>query len=157
MKIEDFLQKTSSIDEPMCDPEFQRLLDGKLDTTAATQIWTEIADGSASVESALLWVMHVAKQIKANVINGAERDAAPAALRAIGFYGQSDPYRAARKHMDVIASFDAFDEQGQPISPRRMAANEWLKHLRQAGYLTEVSEKSALNRINEWRKELGIN
>lgn len=156
MKISEYLRELSTIDEPVGDLEFQCLLDGKLDTTTAARVWTEIADGSASVGNTLLWAVHVANQIKDSVINGSERDAAPAALKAIGFYGQVDPYRPARESMEIVAAFDFLDEQGNALPSRRLPASEWLRMLRKAGYLDGINDKSALNRINEWRKDLGI-
>lgn len=154
MRIDHYLKQRADAD--FSDPELLRLLDGKRDTTTAARLWASIADGSASVDDTLAWAQHVAQAITGNVVNGAERDAAPAALRAIGFYGRVDAYRSAREYLDIVASFDVMDEQGVPLPPARQPASAWLKLLRSAGHLVDLEDKTAINKINTWRKELGI-
>ena len=156
MKISEYLKTLSKSGESECDLEFQRLWEGRSDTTIASRIWKEIAAGSASVVDTLVWSMHVANQIKNNVIDGSERDAAPAALKAIGFYGQVDQYRSAREFMEIAGTFDFLDEQGNALPRRRLTASQWLVLLRKSGHLSGLNDKSAPNRINEWRKDLGI-
>lgn len=153
MRIDHYLQQGGA---DLDDLELHRLLDGRRDTTTAARVWASIADGSASVENALAWAQHVAREIAANVVNGAERDAAPAALKAIGFFGRPDPYRAAREYLDIVASFDVMDDHGAPVQLSRQPASAWLKLLRNAGHLLDLEDKTAINKINAWRKELGI-
>lgn len=154
MRIDHYLETTA--DGEQYDRELARLLDGKADTTTAARLWAAIADGSASVEDTLAWAQHVARKITANVINSGERDAAPAALRAIGFRGRVDAYRAAREYLDIVAAFDVMDEHGVPLPLVRQPASAWLKLLRRAGYLLDIEDKTAINKINAWRKDLGI-
>lgn len=153
MQIDQFLLTN---DTEQADAELASLLDGKPDTTAAAELWAAIADGSASVEVALAWAQHVAREIEKNVVNGADRDAAPAALRAIGFYGRVDKYRTAKDYLATVASFDVLDEAGNPLPPERLPASQWLRLVRRAGHLVGVPDKTAINQINTWRKELGI-
>lgn len=156
MRIDQYLQSVPPESVEHCDPELLRLLDGRPDTTTATRLWAAIAGGSASVDDTLAWAQHVACEIQANVVNGAERDAAPAALRAIGFYGRVDMYRAAREYLETVASFEVLGEHGAPVQLARQPASAWLKLLRSAGHLHDVADKTAINQINAWRKELGI-
>lgn len=156
MRIDHYLQTLPLDAAEHSDPELLRVLDGRPDTTTAARVWSSIADGSASVEDTLAWAQHVARDIQTNVVIGAERDAAPAALKAIGFYGRVDVYRAAREYLDTVAAFDVLDEQGVPVQFARQPASAWLKLLRSAGHLLDVAEKTAINQINNWRKELGI-
>lgn len=156
MRIDQYLQSLPPDTAEHSDPELLRVLEGKPDTTTAARVWGAIADGSASVEDTLAWAQHVASEIQANVVNGAERDAAPAALRAIGFRGRVDAYRAAREYLETVAAFDVLDEHGAPIRLARQPGSAWLKLLRSAGHLLDVSDKTAINQILTWRKELGI-
>lgn len=149
MRIDQYLQE---VPPAPYDPELQRLLDGKADTTTAATLWASIADGSAAVEDTLAWAQHVAREIATNVVKGAERDAAPAALRAIGFYGRVDAYRSAREYLVTVASFPVLDEQGAPVQLARQPASAWLKLLRNAGHLLDLEDKTAINKINTWRK-----
>lgn len=153
MRIDQFIREAASEHH---DAELQRLLDGKPDTTTAANLWASIADGSASVADTLAWAQHVAREIAANVVNGTERDAAPAALRAIGFYGRVDAYRAAREYLDLVASFPVVDERGVQVQLARQPASAWLRLLRSAGHLLDLEDKTAINKINTWRKELGV-
>lgn len=156
MRIDHYLQNLPPNIGEHSDPELQRVLDGRPDSTTAARVWVSIADGSASVEDTLTWAQHVACEIQSNVVNGAERDAAPAALRAIGFYGRVDVYRSAREYLDTVATFEVLDEHGVPVRLARQPASAWLKLLRSAGHLLDVTDKTAINQINTWRKELGI-
>ncbi|MDH4466149.1 MAG: hypothetical protein QE290_19145 [Acidovorax sp.] len=156
MRIDHYLQSLPPDTGEHSDPELLRVLDGRPDTTTAARVWAAIADGSASVEDTLAWAQHVAREIQANVIDGAERDAAPAALRAIGFYGRVDVYRSAREYLETVATFEVLDEHGVPVRLARQPASAWLKLLRSAGHLLDVTDKTAHNQINAWRKELGI-
>jgi hypothetical protein len=156
MRIDQYRELEAPDGAEHTDPELLRVLDGRPDTTTAARLWASIADGSASVDDTLAWAQHVAQAITANVVNGAERDAAPAALRAIGFYGRVDAYRSAREYLDIVASFDVMDERGAPVRLARQPASAWLKLLRSAGHLLDLEDKTAINKINTWRKELGI-
>lgn len=156
MRINHYLQSLLPDTAEHSDPLLLRVLDGRPDTTTAARVWASIDDGSASVEDTLAWAQHVAREIQANVVNGAERDAAPAALRAIGFYGRVDAYRDAREYLETVASFDVLDEHGVPVRLTRQPASAWLKLLRSAGHLLDVADKTAINQINAWRKELDI-
>jgi hypothetical protein len=142
-------------------PEFQRLLDATSgvpsDTTAAARLWERIACGEEGVVETLLWAQHVANAITKSVVNSRERDAAPAALKAIGFYGRVDPYRDAKWELFLLLSFDELDEHGNPIPRKRPAAAECLRVLKKGGYMLGIPEKTALNRISEWLRELGLN
>lgn len=153
MRLDQYIQQ---LGEGTPDQELQRVLDGKPDTTTAARMWASIADGSASVGDTLEWAQHVARQITANVVNGAERDAAPAALKAVGFYGRVDAYRAAREYLSIVASFPVLDEQGATVQLARQPASAWLKLLRSAGHLVDIDDKTAINKIGIWRNELGI-
>jgi hypothetical protein len=153
MRIDEFMRAN---DIGHDDLELEALLGGKTNTTAAARMWASIADGSASVWDALAWVQHVARKIDKNVVNGSDRDAAPAALRAIGYYGRVDKYRTARDYLVTVASFDSIDEAGNNLVPERLSALKWLRLLRSAGHLLDVNDKTAINHINAWRKELGI-
>jgi len=138
-------------------PRFERLLEGRCGTTEdAKQIWESIANGEAHVVEALLWAQCVAKRIRQVVINKTERDPAAAALKAIGFYGVPDPYRDARECMISVADFDVLDDGGNWVRPKRSTAEQWLKFLRSQGHFTSVKNKTAINKINEWRKEFSI-
>ncbi|MDM7942454.1 MAG: hypothetical protein QUV35_07480 [Hydrogenophaga sp.] len=152
MTINDYLAR---LRDPEIDPDFEALLD-RPDTTRATALWASIAAGEASVEDTLRWAQHVAVKIEQTVINKAERDAAPGALKAIGFYGRPDPYRAARDYMALVGSFPVASEDGQCRQAPRLTAEQWLEKLQAAGHLVGIPRKTAVNRINEWRQELGI-
>lgn len=156
MRIDHYLQGLPPESAEHGDLELLRVLDGRPDTTTAARVWAAIADGTASVEDTLAWAQHVAREIQANVIDGAERDAAPAALRAIGFYGRVDVYRSAREYLDTVATFEVLDEHGAPVRLARQPASAWLKLLRSAGHLLDLEDKTAINKINAWRKDLGI-
>lgn len=156
MRIDHYLQNLPPDTGEHGDPELLRVLDGRPDTTTAARVWASIADGSASVEDTLAWAQHVAREVRANVVNGAERDAAPAALRAIGFYGRVDVYRAAREYLATVSSFPVVDERGVQVQLAQQPASAWLKLLRRAGHLLDVADKTAINQILTWRKELGI-
>ena len=142
-------------------PEFQRLLDATSgvpsDTTAAARLWERIARGEEGVVETLLWAQHVAKAITKSVINSQERDAAPAALKAIGFYGRVDPYRDAKWELEIWLEFDSIDERGNPIPKKRPTAAECLRYLNMGGHMLGIPEKTALNRISEWLREFGLN
>ncbi len=134
--------------------DFQRALDG--DTTQAAQIWAQIEEGTASVAETLLWAQRVAHRVNTTVVTSTQIVAnrrAEAALKAIGFYGQIDDYYYARNFMEDWSAFKSLDEIGP--SPR-VSAKTWLQLLKKEGYLLDATEKSAINRINEWRKELNI-
>lgn len=154
MRIDKYIQQAA--DYEFDDLELQKLLDGKTDSTKAARVWSSIAEGSAPVEIALLWMQHVAREVIANVVDNDERDAAPAALRAIGFYGRLDAYRNARDYFATVASFNVIDEQSNPVVLGRQPASVWLKLLRSAGHLKDIDDKTAINKINTWRKELEI-
>ncbi len=155
MRIEQYFQQTLEA-QNVSDPEFESLLSGKIDSTTAARVWLAIADGSASVDQTLRWAQHVARQVDARVIKSKASDAAPAALQAIGFYGPIDRHRAARECLDIIASFPMYGEDHEPLPAKKMPASMWLKLMRKAGHLVDLNDKTALNRINEWRIELGI-
>ncbi len=156
MHINEYLKRAAEQWDGPHDPEFEALLDGKTDSTAAGRFWAAVADGSASVEDTLAWAQKVARRVVADVVNGSDRDVAPAALKAIGFYGRIDKYRTARDYMSLIAEFAVLDEQGNPLPVERLPATQWLRLLRRAGHMKDLEEKTAINKINAWRKELGI-
>jgi hypothetical protein len=138
-------------------PEFEAALH-KMDTTIAKQMWLDIASGEADVVETLAWVQRVAKQIRDTVIkkSASDRDAAPAALKAIGFYGRSDTHRRAKEHMQMLSSFDGLDGNGNPVRQRPLTGKQWISILRRAGFLKGEKDKTATNLVNKWRKELGI-
>ena len=145
-------------------PEFQRLLNATSgvpsDTTAAARLWERIARGEEGVVETLLWAMHVAEAITKSVINSRERDAAPAALKAIGFYGRKDTYRDAKEMLFswfVLCAIDSIDEHGNSTPPKRPTAAECLRILNMHGHMLGIPEKTALNRISEWLREFGLN
>jgi hypothetical protein len=152
MTIDDYL-RTVPVEQ---DIELARLLDGTSDSTAAARLWAQIAQGKAGVGETLLWAQEVARRVVAGVVDGPDKDAAPAALRALGFYGPVDKYRAARQCMETIAAFSVIDEQGDLTEQRRIPASKWLKILRAQRHLLDVDDKTAINHINAWRRELGI-
>ncbi len=156
-----------SKDKEPWDPEFgpdlpdfdlSDMLDGKINSTSAAKIWTKIASGEADVLDTLLWVQHVAGMITKNVMHarGTSSERERAALRAIGFYGPVDVYREAKEWMQLISDFGPIDEHGEPQPKFRITGNEWVTRLRRSGHLAGVDDKTALNRVLEWRKEFGI-
>jgi hypothetical protein len=156
MRINEYLNRADEQGDGPHDPKLEALLGGKPDSTAAGRFWAAVADGSALVDDTLAWAQQVARRVVADVVNGPDRDAAPAALKAIGFYGRIDKHRTARDYLALIAEFDVLDEQGNPLPPERLPASQWLRLLRRAGHLAGVPDKTAINQINTWRKELGI-
>ena len=131
-------------------------LDCPLDTTDAAKLWASIANGEADVVETLLWVQYIAQRINANVIEAGERDKAPAALKAIGFYGRADVYREARESMLVLSQMSPIDDQGNQVPNPRRSGSAWVRLLKGSGYLAGIDDKTAVNKANEWRKELGI-
>lgn len=156
MHINEYLKRAAEQGDGPHDPELESLLDGKLDSTAAGRFWAAVADGSASVDDTLVWAQKVARRVVADVVNGSDGDAAPAALKAIGFYGRIDKHRSARDYLELITEFDVLDEQGNPLPVERLPAPQWLRLLHDAGHMTDLETKTAINKINAWRKELGI-
>jgi len=159
MNIKGYIKQAHQRDPDIGDfgPEFERLLEGRSGTTEdAKQIWAAIADGEAHVVETLLWAQSVAKRINRDVIHKTERDAAPAALKAIGFYGVSEPYRSAKECLTSVADFDVLDDDGNWVRPKRGTAKQWLRFLRSQGHFSSTKDKTAINKINAWRKELGI-
>ncbi|MCX7143737.1 MAG: hypothetical protein NT123_22375 [Proteobacteria bacterium] len=140
-------------------PDFERLLSRRGGTTIdAMELWKEIASGDADVVQTLYWVQCVAERICKDVVgkSGRGRDAAPAALKAIGFYGPPESERRAKECMRMISDFDVLDESGNWVSQRRLTGSEWLKFLRSEGHLKKMKDKTAINKINQWREEYGI-
>ncbi|MGA9665833.1 MAG: hypothetical protein WBQ69_05210 [Gallionella sp.] len=141
------------------DRERNDLLAGKPDTTAAEKLWAEIAAGDASVSDTLMWAQHVAKQIKANVIDARGQSSTVrerGALHALGVSGRADVYRDARHYMETFASFELLDDTGRAVPIQYLTGEQWVGLLKAEGYLRDVQHKTALNRVNEWRKEFGI-
>jgi hypothetical protein len=140
-------------------PEFERLLRGRGGTTGdAMEIWREIATGDADVVQTLIWVQRVAERICKDVVGKSERgrDAAPAALKAIGFRGPPERERRAKECMRTISDFDVLDDSGNWVRQKRLTGNQWLKFLRSQGHLEKMKDKNAINKINQWRKDFGI-
>ncbi len=155
MNINSWLAKHAAGD---FDEGFCKLLDGRTDTTAAKNIWMEIASGEASVEETLAWAQYVACKIKRDLLESKSETSSVrerVALRAIGFFGVVDTYREAKRLMDIIADFSPLDKNGKSL-PNRLTAEQWLQYLKSHGLMTEVNHKTALNLINTWRKELKI-
>ncbi len=163
MNIDKYFEEEALRDPSSGDygPVFEKLIDRRnvdgrpLDTTEATKIWVSIANGKTDVGQALLWVQLIAKRIVNTVVVHSERDAGPAALKAIGFYGRSDPHRDAKRYMSDISTFD-YDDEGNSSSMRRITGKQWVGNLRKQGYLSDVKDKTAVNLVDIWRKELGI-
>jgi hypothetical protein len=153
MRIDEYFKQHHDDDS---DKDLERLVKGHKNSTIAAELWSTIADGSADVGETLIWVQHVANEINEHVVNGKDRDAAPAALKAIGFWGRIDHDHATRELMEILAAFDEIDDKGQPLPRTRWTATRWLERLRSHGHLQEISEKTARNKINNWRKDLGI-
>lgn len=153
MRIDEYLKQHHDYES---DNDLERLVKGHKNSTIAAEFWSTIADGSADVSETLIWVQQVAKEINEHVINGKDRDASPAALKAIGFWGRIDRDHATRELMKILAAFDEIDDKGHPLPRARWTATRWLECLHSHGLLQEVSEKTALNKINNWRKDLGI-
>ena len=159
MNIKDYIKQAHKRDPDIGDfgPNFERLLEGRCGTTEdAKQIWAAIADGTAHVVETLLWAQCVAERINQDVIRGTKRDKAPDALKAIGFYGVSEPYRRAKECMISVADFNVLDSNGNEVRPKRGTAEQWLKFLRSQGHFCRTKKKTAINMINTWRKDLGI-
>ena len=125
------------------DQAFQRALNG--DTTQAAEMWRAIAEGRVDAAEALIWARHVAQQVVERVVDGglhgAERPRA--ALVALGFRGQIDKYQVEKELVENILDFIP-----------EMTTSELVAHLRRQGYLDGMSEKTALNRVAEWRQDL---
>lgn len=153
MRIDKYLKNPHAYE---ANKNLERLVKGHKNSTDAAELWSAIADGSADVGETLIWVQHVAKEIGKHVINGEDRDAAPSALKAIGFWGRIDTTNATFELMKMLAAFDEIDEKGSPLPRTRWAATKWLECLRSHGHLKGISEKTARNKINIWRKDLGI-
>jgi hypothetical protein len=153
MRIDEYLEEPDAYE---ADKNLERLVNGHKNSTIAAELWSAIAEGSADVGETLIWVQHVAEEISKHVINGNDRDAAPAALKAIGFWGRIDNDHAARELMEMLSAFDEIDDKGHHVPRARWTATKWLACLRSHGHLQVIPEKTALNKINNWRKDLGI-
>jgi hypothetical protein len=153
MRIDEYLKQHQDYES---DNDLERLVKGHKNSTIAAALWSTVADGSADVVEALIWVQHVAKEINKDVIHGKDRDMAPAALKAIGFWGRIDRDHAARELMEILAAIDEIDDKGHPLPRARWTATRWLECLHSHGHLHEIPEKTALNKINNWRKDLDI-
>jgi hypothetical protein len=156
MRINEYLEKYAKKYDLDYGHEFQKILDGRPDTTKAAKIWAWIAKGEADVAETLVWAQHVAKQIDANVIHSDVRDHAPAALKAIGFYGPADDDRRAKDYMQIISEFACIDKEGNELPGVRYTGSQWVRALKLQGFFDGVKEKTAINKVNKWRKELGI-
>ncbi|MEI7970727.1 MAG: hypothetical protein WCJ69_17250 [Betaproteobacteria bacterium] len=152
MNINAYIQQVSDESDWM-DKDLCALLDGKIDTTLAAEMWASIASGEADVLTTLLWVQHVANQIQKTVVKGDARDAAPAALKAIGFFGGIERYRAAREYMALVREFCVISEDSEAIPLKQLTCTEWVRTLRAHGHLIGVNDKTAANRVSEWLKE----
>lgn len=150
MRIDEYLKKPHAYE---ADYDLERLVKGHKNSRIAADLWSAIAEGSADVGETLIWVQHVAEEIGKNVINGKDRDAAPAALKAIGFWGRIDSDHATREMMKILMAFE--DDDKLPLA--KWPAPKWLLCLRSHGYLREVRDKTAENKINNWLKELKNN
>lgn len=154
MRITDYLNQPDAYEGAL---ELEKLLTSGVNSTLAKPLWESIADGSADVAETLIWVMHVAREIEKHVINvKVAVDAAPAALKAIGFYGRVDPYRDVRNLIETFAAFDEFDQEGKVVEGKKWTAKKWLEFIQSQGLLLESDEKTAINRINEIRNDLNL-
>lgn len=129
------------------------------DSTVAARVWLAIADGSIETDIALLWVHHIAKQIKASVIDNKDVgvNRANEALKAIGFAGQVDKHHAAKEFMrNNVVLFEAIDENGRSIPSKPLTTSEWFNILKLHNLLPSDDRKTSMTRINEWRRELNI-
>lgn len=146
-------------DEYVGDAETARILEEKTDSTAAAQLWSAIAAGKAEVADTLMWAKKVAARITAELIETRGQQSSyreRAALRAIGFNGPVDDYREAKEYMRLISQFHPLDERGEEMPNEHLTAKQWHAVLRGAGHLARIDDKTAQNKINEWRKELNI-
>lgn len=158
MGINAWLEKHKD-DDDFWDLETVKLLEGRTDITAASNLWKKIARGDAGVAETLMWVKIVAKRITADLIETRGQpssDRERAALRAIGFYGPIDDFRDAKEFMKVFAMFHPLDENGEEMPNVRLTGKQWVKILKGAGYFAGINEGTAINRVNEWRSEFGI-
>lgn len=152
MNIDAFLAREAKLDPTFGDygPDFENALHRANATTEAIAVWEMIANGTADVVQTLIWAQCIAKRIKIQVINKSERDAAPGALKALGFFGRRDRHRAAREALLSIACFEFEREDGRPL---RMTSTDWANWLRDHGYLKGVKSKTAVNLVTEWLRE----
>ena len=156
MNIDEYLKEWRDTTDGWIDKSFYDLLH-KGDTSEAARIWSEIADGTASVPDTLMWAKHVATKVVKQVVSAdtfANRRA-EAALKAIGFSGQIDKFRDAKRCMEVLGAFDIIDDQGNSV-PKRWSGRKWVESLRSMGFLNDVPDNTAITRVNEWRKEFGL-
>lgn len=158
MGINTWLEKHKD-DDDWVDKDVANLLSGRTDSQAAAKLWKAIARGEAGIVETLMWAKVVAKRITGDLIEADHQkssDRERAALLAIGFYGRVDDYREAKEYMSIISSFHPLGEGGEELPNARLTGKQWLKCMRAAGHFEETDDKTAVNRINEWRTELGI-
>jgi len=140
-------------------PELEELYSGGLNSASAAELWAEIANGDADIADALMWVQTVAKRVTALVVEASgspssERERA--ALRAIGFSGPMDVYSHAKQWMKLHSTLGVLSDNGEPLPIPRKTTKQWMQELQDRGYLLGVMDKTAINLINMWRKELDI-
>lgn len=81
--------------------------------SAVKKLWVAIADGKASEATCAAWAVHVARRVKAELIDnydGNDRQRGTKALQALGMYGVSGKHERARRIFDILAIFDDADQ-----------------------------------------------
>lgn len=154
MKIKEYLATDENAYKG--DLQIEKLLSAKEKASLSAPLWKSIATGEADVTTTLIWVTNVAKEICNLVIDGSSEEAATSALHAIGLQGRIDKYALARDLMEIFASFDELDKSGNPLPKKRWSAKKWLEFMREHGLLKDVKDKTAINKLNSIRNELGI-